>query len=71
MFIGILINNVCPLETNANKINLGGEFAAGFEIDRYRTLIQRLAELMAPRMRELAFSNCSVHRLSLPCLHAF
>lgn len=55
--VEVLINNVCSLETNANKTNLGGWFAVGFEISRCRTLIQRLAELMAPHTRELVFSE--------------
>lgn len=55
--IEVLINNVCSLETNANKINLGGWLAVGFEISRCSTLIQRLAELMAPHARVLAFSE--------------
>lgn len=54
----VLINNVCFLETNANKINLGGWLAVGVEISsRCSTLIQRLAELMAPHTRVLAFSE--------------
>lgn len=66
----VLINNVCSLETNANKINLGGMACSRIRDQQMQHINPKIGRVNGPaRKSALLSQNCGLHRFNLPSLH--